>query len=298
MEIAPAAGGSGVNPTATAVAWIGGSWGAPEELQLPLADRGLQLADGLFETVWVEGGRPQLLQAHLRRWHHGAQLLGMAPPPTEAALEPLLQEAIGRAGGQGALRLNWSRGNHRGRGLDLPEPPPMAEQHRFWLQLTPCRATFTPLTAIVSRQERRNGSSLLSRCKTFAYGQAIQARREARGAGADEALLLGNGGELSCGASANVLVQRRGRWLTPALDSGCLAGVMRGRLLELGLAAEARLEAAAEPGDRWLLINSLSCRPVLKLEGQPLGDWPGAAADAERLWRRLLVPAGLDQLQP
>jgi len=73
---------------------------------------------------------------------------------------------------------------------------------------------------------------------------------------------------------------------------------MRGRLLELGLAAEARLEAAAEPGDRWLLINSLSCRPVLKLEGQPLGDWPGAAADAERLWRRLLVPAGLDQLQP
>ncbi|NDF62327.1 MAG: hypothetical protein EB136_05250 [Synechococcaceae bacterium WBB_3_034] len=203
MEIAPAAGGPGVNPTATAVAWIGGSWGAPEELQLPLADRGLQLADGLFETVWVEGGRPQLLQAHLRRWHHGAQLLGMAPPPTEAALEPLLQEAISRAGGQGALRLNWSRGNHRGRGLDLPEGPPMAEQHRFWLQLTPCRATFTPLTA-----------------------------------------------------------------------------------------------AAAEPGDRWLLINSLSCRPVLKLEGQPLGDWPGAAADAERLWRRLLVPAGLDQLQP
>jgi 4-amino-4-deoxychorismate lyase len=287
-----------MSPTATAVAWIGGRWGTPQQLQLPLADRGLQLADGLFETVWVEGGQPQLLQAHLRRWRQGAQLLGMAPPPADPELMALIQEAIARAGGQGALRLNWSRGDHQGRGIDLPDGPPVSEQHRFWLQLTPGQATFTPLTAIVSRQETRNGASLLSRCKTFAYGQAIQARREARRAGADEALLLSTSGELCCGSSANLLVQRQGRWLTPPLSSGCLPGVMRGRLLELGLAAEAQLSASVEPGDRWLLINSLSCRPVLALEGQPLGDWPSAAADAERLWRRLLVPEGLDQLQP
>jgi hypothetical protein len=36
--------------------------------------------------------------------------------------------------------------------------------------------------------ERRQATSLLSQCKTFAYGQAIQARREARSAGAEEAL--------------------------------------------------------------------------------------------------------------
>ena len=186
------------------------------------------------------------------------------------------------------MRLNWSRGDHRGRGIDLPDAPPEATQHRLWLQLTPTQATFTPLTAMVSRQETRNGSSLMSRCKTFAYGQAIQARREAQRAGAQEALLRSASGELCCAATANVLVQRQGRWLTPPLSSGCLPGVMRGRLLELGLADEARLEAAAQPGDRWLLINSLSCRPLLTLEGQPLGDWPSAAADAERLWRSLL----------
>ena len=273
---------------ATAVAWIGGRWGTPEQLQIPLADRGLQLADGLFETIWVEGGQPQLLEPHLRRWREGAELLGMAPPPPAPELEPLLQEAINRAGGQGALRLNWSRGDQRGRGIDLPDAPPEAAQHRLWLQLTPTQATFTPLTAMVSRQETRNGSSLLSRCKTFAYGQAIQARREAQRAGAQEALLRSASGELCCAATANVLVQRQGRWLTPPLSSGCLPGVMRGRLLELGLADEARLEAEAQPGDRWLLINSLSCRPLLTLEGQPLGDWPSAAADAERLWRSLL----------
>jgi branched-chain amino acid aminotransferase len=257
--------------------WIDGHWGSGSEPALPLLDRGLQLADGLFETVLVQGGHPQLLAQHLARWHHSAQLLGMEPPPSEATLRPLIAEAIQRSGlsrgGSGALRLNWSRGQQssgaaRGIGLPGPDQPPL--RHRFWLQLSPCPLSFTPLTAMVSQQERRNASSLLSRCKTFAYGQAIQARREAQAAGAEEALLLSSRGDLCCASTANLLVQRRGQWLTPPLASGCLPGVMRQRALELGLAQEAPLAAEPEPGDRWLLLNSLSCRPLRALDGQPL----------------------------
>jgi 4-amino-4-deoxychorismate lyase len=217
----------------------------------------------------------------------------MAAPPAAASLEPLLLEAIERAQlasgpGGGALRLNWSRGDQRGRGIDLPQGPTTAAEHRLWLQLTPCKATFTPLTAMVSRQETRNASSLVSRCKTFAYGQAVQARREARQAGAEEALLRSSSGGLCCGTTANLLVQRQGRWLTPPLSSGCLPGVMRGRLLELGLVEEAPLEASPAAGERWLLINSLGCRPLLRLDGHPLEAWPEAETEAERLWRKLL----------
>ena len=149
--------------------------------------------------------------------------------------EPLIQEAIRRAalpGGHGALRLNWSRGDG-GRGIDLPSDEGHsagAAGHRFWLQLEPCAPLFNPLTAQISRQEQRAAGSLLSRCKTFAYGQAIQARREARTTGADEALLLSSTGELCCGAVANLLVRRQGQWLTPPLSSGCLPGVMRGQI--------------------------------------------------------------------
>ena len=50
-----------------AVAWMDGCWGEPQQLTLPLSDRGLLLADGLFETVLVLGGQPQLLEAHLER---------------------------------------------------------------------------------------------------------------------------------------------------------------------------------------------------------------------------------------
>ena len=266
------------------VAWIDGRWGEPQQLALPLSDRGLLLADGLFETVLVLGGQPQLLEAHLQRWQSSAALLAMAAPPDMEVLQPLIQEAIQRAGleaGSGALRLNWSRGAGPGRGLDLPAPP---AAHRFWLQLSPYTPLFTAQTAIVSCHERRNSASRLSRCKTFAYGQAIQARLEAHQAGADEALLLSSGGELSCATAANLFIQRQGRWMTPGLSSGCLPGVMRGRMLELGIAAEASLQPLAEPGDQWLLINSLGCRPLRAVNGHSLELHP----NAEALWRSLL----------
>ena len=277
-----------------AIAWIDGRWGDPAHLGLPLLDRGLQLADGLFETLLISGGQPRLLAQHLARWRHSARLLGMDPPPSDAQLQPLIAEAIARCplapGASGALRLNWSRGQPEAqgegpsaRGIALPAPGKPPLRHRFWLQLSACTPTFTPLTAMVSRQERRNANSLLSRCKTFAYGQAIQARREAREAGVDEALLLSTSGELCCGTTANLLVLRQGRWLTPPLTSGCLPGVMRQRALELGLARETSLTAEPQPGDRWLLINSLSCRPIVALQGQNLASLD----NPETFWTQL-----------
>ncbi|WP_411869525.1 aminotransferase class IV [Vulcanococcus limneticus] len=299
-----------------AIAWLAGRWDSPDALAIPLSDRGLLLADGLFETVLVEAGQPRLLAEHLERWHEAAALLAMAPPPGPAALEPLIHEAVARAGVgacSAALRLNWSRGSGgaNARGLDLPAPggPPL--EHRFWLQLTPTQPAFQPLTAITSRQERRNADSLLSRCKSFAYGPAIQARHEARRAGADDALLLSTTGELCCATAANLLVRRTGRWLTPPLSSGCLPGIMRRRALELGLAQEARIKPASLPVSTGrtdpasgtglpsrtpppggpdpldgavLLLNSLGCRPLAALDGQPLPLWP----DPEGLWRSLL----------
>lgn len=269
--------------SAPVVAWMDGCWGTPEQLQLPLNDRGLLLGDGLFETVLIKGEQPQLLEAHLRRWHQAASLLGMACPPEQTWLQPLIAQAVQRAAlpnGWGALRLNWSRGGGNARGIDLPEPP---LQPRFWLQLSPHTPRFDAVSAIVSRHEQRNSASLLSRCKTLSYGQAIQARREAQAAGAEEALLLSTRGDLCCGSTANLLVHRQGLWLTPPLSSGCLPGVMRARLLERGEAREAELAPQPEPGDQWLLINSLSCRPISRIDGHPLQP----LHTAQTLWSSL-----------
>jgi branched-subunit amino acid aminotransferase/4-amino-4-deoxychorismate lyase len=283
--------------------WAGaGRWGTPAELAIPLDDRGLLLADGLFETLRVEGGRALLQSEHLQRWQRTAGLLGLAGPPPQPRLEALVREAAARSGGAaGALRFNVSRGGG-GRGLDPPNPAALASDAtaagaRFWLSYSPGAARFSPVELVLSRLESRNAASLLSRCKTFAYGGAILARREARARGADDALLLSTRGELCCGTAASLLVRHGDGWLTPPLSCGALPGVMRGQALALGLAREQSLApadlAAAEAA---LLINSLGCWPIRRFETV---DLPGLSPQqAEAFWRGLIAPGPTDQRQP
>ncbi len=269
------------------IAWINGCWGHPTDLTVPLSDRGLQLADGLFETILVHEQRPCLLDAHLLRWRESAALLGMAPPPQRPWLDSLIQEAIQRVGlakQEGALRLNWSRGDGCKRGIGLDENPPTASRHRFWLTLHVHTPTFETVRTWISRHEYRHVSSLLSRCKTLSYGQSIQVRREAQQRGGDEGLMLSSNGALCCGSTANLLVQRHGRWLTPPLSDGCLAGVMRAESIRRGLVHEQSLSPKPQPDDQWLLINSLSCHPISHLNNEPLK----INGEAEAFWRSLL----------
>ena len=281
-----------------AIAWINdpgphGQWGAPNELTLPINERGLLLADGLFETVLILDGQPRLLAEHLGRWHHSAALLGLAQPPDAPTVEPLIDEAISRSGiGGGALRLNWSRGSgghgSRGRGIAIP-PAEARRAPRFWLQLNPHQPNFDPVRVIVSPTERRCATSLLSQCKTFAYGPSIQARRQAQAAGADDALLPSTNGELSCGTTTNLLVRSGpgsgSDWITPPLGSGCLPGIMRQRALILGIAQEQSIDETALMGSSGaLLINSLGCRAISHLGPTALPITP----DAKALWGSLL----------
>ena len=292
---------------AVAIAWINqpgphGQWGSPDALTLAINERGLLLADGLFETVLILDGQPRLLAEHLDRWHRSAALLGMAKPPDAPTVGLLIQEALSRSGiSCGALRLNWSRGNGgsgtNNRGIAIP-PAEAGEASnaressrapRFWLQLSPHEPNFDPVRVIVSPTERRCASSVLSQCKTFAYGPSIQARRQAQAAGADDALLPSSSGELSCGTTTNLLVRSGpgsgSDWITPPLGSGCLPGIMRQRALVLGVAQEQSIdETTLMASSGALLINSLGCRAISHLGPTALAIAP----DTEALWWSLL----------
>jgi branched-subunit amino acid aminotransferase/4-amino-4-deoxychorismate lyase len=289
----------------TPIAWLSdrsgqGRWGPPQTLALPISDRGLLLADGLFETLLVEAGRAWLLEEHLDRWRSSAALLCLPPPPGSAIVEPLITAAIersgiGTAGGpSGALRLNWSRGSGDAasggsRGIDLAS----GGTPGFWLQLSAVQPCFAPMRVIISPTEERSATSLLSRCKSFAYGPSIQARRQAREAGADDALLRSSAGGLCCGTTANLLVRRSGTWITPPLSGGCLPGVMRQRALDRDLVVEQLIQEQdlASSEAAWL-INSLGCRPISHLDATPLaGEGAGSShsSDAETFWRQLLL---------
>ncbi len=78
----------------------------------------------------------------------------------------------------------------------------------------------------------------------------------ARGAGADEALLIRDDGLLTEGSFTSIFVERDGKLLTPPATLGLLPGVLRRSLIEQGRAVEAELTLADLAGG-FLIGNAL-----------------------------------------
>ncbi len=241
-----------------AIAWVEQQWGHPDTLGVPVSDRGLGLADGVFETLLIRAGRPQLLAQHLQRWRDGAAWLQLPEPPNQQQVEQWINEAIGRSGiRDGALRINWSRGSG-GRGLQ----PAAQAQGRCWGSLYPHTPSFQQQQVVISKRVQRWAEDPFIGCKTLGYGAMVLARLEATQAGVDDVLLLSSQGGLCCSSSANLLVHHNAQWLTPPLSSGALPGVMRARGLNLGLVQEAQFGDVLSTDQPAVLLNSLDCRPL------------------------------------
>lgn len=245
---------------------------APDNVQgFDLTDRGLLLADGVFNTSRVIAGRAILWDRHLERLCGDAAALGIVV--SRADIEALVRETV-PAHGDGALRVTVTRGPG-GRGLsgaiagsstligrftpmDLPYPAP------------PVRLTVSDI--------RRNPSSPTNRHKTLAYTDNIMALRAAQAAGFDDALFLSGEGQVACASAANLFALFGGRLVTPPVADGALPGVLRGWLMEAG--ADAGLDVVAETlaldqlldADCIFLTNSLRVfQPVTEIDGRSFG---------------------------
>jgi len=238
-----------------------------------LDDRGLTLGDGLFETLLVLDGALQAAPEHLARMAQGCDVIGLPRPDPDQALR-LMQAAITTAGlqtGRAAVRLTLTAGAG-GRGLERPPTP----APRLFATAAPSPLPQGPARLAVSAV-RRNAGSPASRLKTLSYLDNVLARRQARAAGADEALMLNGAGEVACASAANLFWLQDGRLHTPALECGVLAGVMRAKVMiaaaRCGLAvieAHAGPEALAAAEGLFLTNSLIGVRPVANLDGRPL----------------------------
>ena len=116
----------------------------------------------------------------------------------------------------------------------------------------------------------RNEFSLISKCKTFSYNQAIQVLLEANQKSFDDSILLNTSGELCCGSSFNLLIKRNTHWITPRKESGCLEGIMVEKALKLKIAKEQLIFPEFQEDDIIVAINSLSCRQINKVNNLKL----------------------------
>lgn len=214
--------------------WLDGVCSETSRLGFDVTDRGLLLADGVFDTSLVLRGTMVWRQAHVERLLKFGQALGFSIDRAriEAAIDALVTADF-----SGSLRLTVTRGPGP-RGIAPPREP-----HPTVLASTaPLRADaiFAPVRLHVT-EIRRNDSSPAARVKSLAYLDAVLAVREAAAVGCDEALFLNGRQHVACTGIGNIFAVYGDQILTPPLDDGIVPGIARRRILdtceELGLEA-------------------------------------------------------------
>jgi len=268
--------------------------GGPPALD-PL-DLALVRGEAVFEALRVYAGRPFRLHAHLERLAASAAALELRRPD---GLEELAGRAVAATGGGDVvLRLICTKGREViGEGAPAPAtfaictdvPATFEQERRRGLRLVLLTTATDPLVRAASPW-------LLPGVKTISYALNMAAQRTARAGGADDAVLVGLGGELLEAPTAS-LWWRTGQTLhTPSLELGILAGITRAVLCELApglgfkvLEGVFTAEDLAAADEAFLSSSTREVMPVVEVDGIPVGDGrPGpAAADLQAALRRL-----------
>jgi branched-chain amino acid aminotransferase len=205
-----------------------------DAFRLTLPNRGLAFGDGFFETLVYEAGRLRLAAEHFARMQQAAAALHLMLPPQLASqikLEAALAE-LAQANGISTARLRlqlWRAGGGRYTSLtDAVE----------WL------ATAVPLVvdeAPVMRADFALNTysipSPLSFCKGPQAWLYVRAAHERQRRELDEIILCDAAGHVAEAGAAAIFWLKDGLLFTPALSSGCVAGVRRAQVLRAARAA-------------------------------------------------------------
>ena len=261
--------------------WLNGRLVTRDQAHIDPADRGLLLADGLFETLRAYRGHVFKFEDHLQRLAAGAAELGIplpedSPAIASAALETLAANQLDRA--DAAMRITLTRGPGQ-RGLLPPEDP------RPNLMIT--AAAYHPqpaqdgFIAVTASGVCRNEGSLTARLKTLSYLDNILALRQAARQEGDEALLLNGKGRVACGARSNLFGMVDGRLLTPAIEEGALPGITRHLILrlcaDLAVPAEEGIvsrEMLREASEAFVCNSLIEVVPLRRLDGREMPVGP------------------------
>ena len=269
---APVAVG-GVRLLAVAKVWLNGSLVDEADARITYNDHGLTVGDGVFETVKTYDGVPFALRRHLERLEVSARGLGLDPP---AGLREAVEEVCRENGvGDAAIRITVTGG-----------PGPLGsgrgDQGQTVIVATAALTAWPESVEVATMPWPRNERGATAGLKTTSYAENVVALARAREAGASEAIFANTVGNLCEGTGTNVFLAVDGRMVTPPLSAGCLAGVTRALLVELGVAEEVDvpLTALAEAEEAFLSSTTREVQPIHAVDGRRLPSCPGPLTKA------------------
>ena len=218
-----------------------------ESASLALPNRGLAFGDGFFETLVFTGGRLRLAaDPHARMRQAAAALYLTLPAPlaTPAALETTLTRlATANALPAARLRLQiWRAGGGR--------YTPTTDTAEWLATAEAFAADNSPIARADFALKTHSIHSPLSFCKGPQAWLYVRAAHERQQRGLDEIILCDAAGHVAEAGAAAIFWVKNEVLFTPALASGCVAGVRRAQVLRAARATgrECR-EGLFEPED-------------------------------------------------
>lgn len=224
---------------------LNGSIMEASEAVISVYDHGFLYGLGLFETFRTYGGRPFLLERHLRRLQEGCEQLGIRYRGEQGEIERQVEELLAVNGlTDGYVRLTVSAGIGE---LGLPAGDYERPTELLLVKALPPAGDSVPMRGRELRLlwTRRNTPEGEVRFKSLHYMNNIMAKRELLASSppaGTEGLMLTAEGWLAEGIVSNLFFAKDGVVYTPSIDTGILPGITRQRVLELADAAGLRTE--------------------------------------------------------
>lgn len=265
--------------------------------KVEVLDRGLQYGDGLFETLAVKEGQPQLWDRHMERLREGCRRLHLpAPDPillrdeaamlcsgaARAVLKIILTRGAGARGYRIQPGVSATRILTLSAAADYPE--------HYYRDGVTVRLCATPLA--------RN--PVLAGIKHLNRLEQVLARAEWDDARIAEGLMCDPDGYIIEGTMSNLFLVRSGALAVPRLDACGVAGVMRASILAwargAGVAVQERPVTPADlkAADEAFLCNSLiGVWPIRRCGETALRRGPLTARVLAAVGRYSLMPASV-----
>ena len=264
-----------------ATIFVNGRITGAAEATVPVFDHGFLYGEGVYETLRTYHGVPFLYDRHLQRLRNSAALMALPVPFTDDELLTSMTRTMAAHRGlkEAYIRVLLTRGvgELTYNPAACPVPTTVIIVKPF---PEPPARTFTEGIVLSLVGVRRNHPLALNpMIKSNNLLNNALAMQQAIAAGADEALMCNQAGEIVECSQSNFFVVRDGAVITPPLDAGLLPGITRAFVLDLAreLGLEAREDTIA-PADlprvqeAFITGTTREVTPVVRVDQQAIGD--------------------------
>ncbi|NIK72159.1 MULTISPECIES: aminodeoxychorismate lyase [unclassified Paenibacillus] len=269
------------------------------EAVISVYDHGFLYGMGLFETFRTYGGKPYLLERHMKRLAEGCEAIGIRYKPDPDAVRGMIDALLRENGlAEGYIRLTVTAGTGE---LGLP-PGDYEQPTEFMLvkALPPhSESLYSEGKELRLLNTARNTPEGTIRLKSLHYMNNIIAKRELLASDASpsaEGLMLSHEGLLAEGIVSNVFFVQEDTIYTPSTDIGILPGITRQRVIELarGLGYAVReghylFEELLAANEVWLTTSIQELVPVTRVTDHHGGSTVVGSGTAGPVLRELLL---------